>query len=68
METLILKVTGMACGGCSNTVQQALLALDGVTAAEVSHAEGRAQVTFDPAKVTLEQLRQTIVAAGYQTV
>ena len=68
METLILKVTGMACGGCSNTVQQALLALEGVVDAEVSHVEARAVVTFDPQKLSLAQLEETIRAAGYTAV
>ncbi len=66
METVTFHVTGMACGGCSNTLQQALLALEGVAAADVSHVEARAVVTFDPARVTVPQLRQAIVAAGYQ--
>jgi len=56
----------MACGGCSNTVQQALMTLDGVAVADVSHVEARAMVTFDPARVEVQQLRQAIVVAGYQ--
>lgn len=66
METLTIKISGMACGGCANTVRQALLAVDGVAAAEVSHAEARAMVSYDPARATPEQLRAAVQAAGYQ--
>ena len=66
METLTIKISGMACGGCANTVRQALLAVDGVAAAEVSHTEARAMVSYDPARATPEQLRASVQAAGYQ--
>ena len=65
METLTLDIGGMACGGCANTVRQALLAVDGVVQAEVSHADGRAEVVYDPAKVQPAVLQSAIVAAGY---
>lgn len=66
METLVLKIGGMACGGCANSVRQALLAVDGVSGAEVSYADAQAKVSYDPARATLEQLRAAVQAAGYQ--
>ena len=66
METLTLHIFGMACGGCSNTVANALQALDGVLEAEVSHLEGTATITFDPVRVQPEQLKATVEAAGYK--
>lgn len=66
MEIVTLHITGMACGGCANTVRQALLALEGVTGAEVSHAEATAEVSFDPSMVQLSQLRLAIERAGYK--
>ncbi len=68
METVTISITGMACGGCSSAVQQALLALDGVTSAEVSHIDARAGVTFDPARITRSQIVSAVQAAGYQVV
>lgn len=65
METRTLPVSGMACGGCASNVRQALMALDGVAEAEVSHAGGSAEITFDPAKVTVAQMAAAIQAAGY---
>ena len=65
MNHLTLHIDGMACGGCANTVRQALLGLEGVTAAEVTHAEGRARVSFDPAGITPQQIADAVSAAGY---
>ena len=65
METLTLNISGMVCGGCANTVRQALLALDGVAEAGVSHVEGTAEVTFDPSRVQPTQIRTAIDASGY---
>lgn len=65
METVTIHITGMACGGCSSAVQQALLALDGVETAAVSHVEGVAEVRFDPARVDADQMAVAIRQAGY---
>ncbi|MEW5983597.1 MAG: cation transporter [Acidobacteriota bacterium] len=64
-ETITLRVTGMTCGGCEHAVKRAVGRLDGVTDVTASHAEERVGVTFDPARVTPDAIRQKIVAAGY---
>ena len=66
MASVTLKISGMACGGCASSVQQALLAIDGVIAAEVSHAEARAVISYDAARVTNDQLSAAITMAGYR--
>ena len=65
METVTLKVTGMTCGGCENSVKRALGRLDGVGEVFASHAEQRVTVSLDPGKVTPDQVRQKIVAIGF---
>ena len=65
METISFTISGMVCGGCANTVKQALLALDGVAQAEVSHVEGRAEVVYDAAKISPAALEAAIAASGY---
>ncbi len=44
--TKTLKITGMMCPHCEATVKKALEAIEGVSAAEVSHKEGTAVVTL----------------------
>lgn len=66
MKTISLHISGMACGGCANTVTQALQGLDGVISAEVSYVESRAEVAYDEAKVQPEAMRAAVETAGYQ--
>ena len=66
METLELKIQGMRCDGCVKSVTRVLSALPGVHAVEVSLAEGRANVRFDPARTGREAFAQAVERAGYR--
>ena len=59
-------VVGMTCGGCSGKVQRALLELDGVTYALVSHERNEAIVRFAPDRLTADDLRGVIEGVGYE--
>lgn len=48
MRRIQLRVTGMTCAACSNSVEAALMGLDGVVNASVALLQNRANVTFDP--------------------
>ncbi len=62
-----LKIEGMMCGHCEATVKKALEALDGVSAAEVSHEKGTAVVTLS-GEVADEVLRQAVEEKDYKVV
>jgi len=66
METTVLKVDGMTCGGCVRSVGNVLKAVPGVTSAEVSLEKSEAKVTFDPVVANLAALRKAIEDAGYE--
>lgn len=66
METTVLKVDGMTCGGCVRSVANVLKAVPGVTSAEVSLDRSEAKVTFDPAVANQAALRKAIEDAGYE--
>jgi copper chaperone len=66
METAIVKVNGMTCGGCVGSVTRVLKALPGVATAEVSLEKGQATVSFDPAVASVAQLKEAIENAGYE--
>lgn len=66
MERIDLDVQGMHCDNCVNSVAQALKGVDGVKLAKVSLDEHRAQVTFDPAKASVAQLKEAVKNAGYE--
>lgn len=63
--TANLRVEGMHCASCSVTVDAAIEKLDGVREAKVSAKEKRARVTYDPARVTPQQMVQAIKDAGF---
>ncbi|MGE5466361.1 MAG: heavy-metal-associated domain-containing protein [Ignavibacteria bacterium] len=66
METTVLKVSGMSCGGCVKSVTNVLQELPGVSRAEVSLEKGEAAVEFEPGKVTREAMAQAIADAGFE--
>ena len=62
----IIHINGMSCPHCSNHVQQALNAIDGVEA--VVELENKlARVTLTSA-VSDDTLKQAVVDAGYEVV
>ena len=62
---LELKITGMTCAGCANTIEKALRAVPGVSTASVNLMTELAKVTFDPQKTHREQLIEAVKASGY---
>lgn len=55
-RTVTLRVEGMTCGGCAISTRIVLERLAGVRKAEVSYEQRLAVVTYDPEKVTVEQM------------
>ena len=63
---VILHVEGMTCGGCTLATRKMLRRLDGVEKAVVTYEPPRAVVTFDPRKVSVEQMIAAIKTLGYR--
>ena len=66
METVELKVEGMDCEGCVKSVTRMLSGVAGVQNVDVSLEEGRARVTYDPAKAKLADMKRAVERAGYK--
>ena len=66
METTVLKVSGMTCGGCVRSVKNVLESIQGVSSAEVSLERAQATVIFDPTKADLTRMKEAVTDAGYQ--
>lgn len=64
-QTVTLEVKGMTCGGCVLSTRKVLTRLPGVTKVDVSYEKGTAVVTYDPRKVTVEQMVAAIKTLGY---
>ena len=65
METIRLNITGMTCGHCKAAVQNALGRQPGVRAATVDLERGTAQVEYDPAALSVDQLTAAVEEEGY---
>jgi copper chaperone len=66
MQTVELKVEGMDCQGCVQSVTRMLNGVPGVGQVEVSLEKALARVTYDPAKSGPEQFKRAIERAGYK--
>ena len=65
MQTELLKVTGMTCGGCTSNVTHALKAITGVGDVTVSLSAGEATVQYDERLTSPDQLKSAVKSAGY---
>ena len=61
---LQLELEGMTCAACAARIERKLNKLDGVEAS-VNYATDRAAVSFDPARVAVEDLVGAVEAIGY---
>lgn len=61
-----LKVGGMMCATCVQTIEAALRALPGVVVANVNLGNEQAYVTYNPSVSTVADMKQAIEDAGYQ--
>jgi copper chaperone len=65
MQTELLKVSGMTCGGCTGNVTRALKAIAGVGDVNVSLSAGEATVQYDERVTSPDQLKSAVKGAGY---
>ncbi|KAK6931902.1 Heavy metal-associated domain, HMA [Dillenia turbinata] len=65
MKRVQLSVTGMTCSACSNSIESALKALNGVFSASVALLQNKADVVFDPNLLEEEDIKNAIEDAGF---
>ena len=65
MQTELLKVTGMTCGGCTSSVTNALKAIGGVGDVSVSLSAGEVTVQYDEKLTSPDQLKSAVKGAGF---
>ncbi|TET41813.1 MAG: heavy metal translocating P-type ATPase, partial [Dehalococcoidia bacterium] len=60
-----VHITGMTCTTCAATIEKALSETPGVEQANVNFASEKASVEYDPTKVDLAKIKNTISQMGY---
>ncbi|MEI7857051.1 MAG: heavy metal translocating P-type ATPase [Methanomicrobiales archaeon] len=61
-----IKVGGMMCATCVETIETALKELPGIVSATVNLGTEKAYVTFNPSLTRIEDMKKAIEEAGYQ--
>jgi Cu+-exporting ATPase len=64
----IIRISGMDCASCAQSIERALKKQKGVSSASVNFATEKAVVEYEDTEVTLDQLGKTIRATGYTPV
>jgi P-type Cu+ transporter len=63
-----IKISGMHCASCALNVEKSLQGLEGVEEAQVNFGTEKATVEYDPDKLELQKLEETVEKAGYVVV
>lgn len=65
IETLHVKIGGMSCSFCAETLRKALSRAEGVQEVHVSLSHEEALIRYDPQKTTSSQLQDILRSLGY---
>lgn len=63
-----MKIEGMTCAACAKAVERVVKKLDGVENISVNIATDKANISYNPSKVKLVEIRSEIEKAGYKPV
>jgi Cu+-exporting ATPase len=65
MENTTLKLRGMSCASCANSIEDAINSVPGVNECIVNFGAEQATVKYDPRKTDLAAIQGAVDAAGY---
>lgn len=68
MEKKTIAILGMMCAGCSARVEKKLNEIEGIASAAVNLPARTALVEYDPARISLEQMKEELGKIGYDMV
>lgn len=66
MKSVSLKIQGMHCDGCANTIKALVEREPGVKTVAVSFESGEARVLYDPATTNEDKLVALVERPGYR--
>lgn len=65
IERTVLRVEGMSCNHCVNSIKKAVGSLDGVSKVDVDLAMKTVSVDYENQKVSLQEVKEVIDDQGY---
>jgi P-type Cu+ transporter len=66
MEDLNLKLQGMSCASCANSIEKAILNVPGVVESNVNFSIDRATIRYDPQQTRIDIITKAVTDIGYQ--
>ena len=67
MDTVTIKLRGMSCASCANSIEDAIRSVPGVSNSSVNFGAEQATITYNPRKTDIEKIQEAIEAAGYSS-
>lgn len=65
MQATTLTAPDISCEHCKNAIEQAVGAMPGVRTVSVAIDPKQVSIEYDPATVTLDQIKETLDEEGY---
>jgi P-type Cu+ transporter len=66
MEDLNLKLKGMSCVSCANSIERAILNVPGVVEGNVNFSSDRASIRYDPMSTNINIICKAVADIGYE--
>ncbi len=60
------KISGMTCSSCAQRIEKSLKEKDGVVEANINFAAEKVTVNYNPALISIPELKKTVRDAGYE--
>ncbi|UCG45743.1 MAG: copper ion binding protein, partial [Candidatus Bathyarchaeota archaeon] len=67
-QRMTLRIGGMTCASCAQTIEGALRKKNGINEANVNLATEKAAVTYNPNEIEYEEIKGVVEDAGYQVL
>jgi len=67
-QRMMLRIGGMTCASCAQTIENALRKKKGVKEANVNLATEKATVTYNPNEIKYEEIKNVVEDVGYQVL
>jgi copper chaperone CopZ len=68
VDTVVLRVSGMACSGCEQRINTVLRRVEGVREVTADHSTGVVRVRVGPELADRAVLAERLAAAGYPVI
>ena len=65
LDRASIRLTGMTCTTCAATIEKGLSETPGIEQADVNFASEKASIKYDPTKVDLARIKDTVSQLGY---